>query len=68
MRVTVNGRPTQLAGRVTVADLVARRVGDMRRPGVAVALNGRVLPRGAWPGTQLSDGDAVEVLTASQGG
>jgi sulfur carrier protein len=68
VKVTVNGRPTQLAGGETVADLVARRVGDPRRPGVAVALNGRVLPRGAWPGTQLSDGDAVELLTASQGG
>ncbi|MDP8977450.1 MAG: sulfur carrier protein ThiS [Actinomycetota bacterium] len=68
MTVTLNGRATQLAGGVTVADLVARQVGDARRPGVAVALNGRVLPRHDWPDTRLSDGDAVEVLTASQGG
>lgn len=64
----LNGRPTRLRTGVTVAELVARQVGDPQRPGVAAALNGQVLPREAWPRTEVSDGDAVEVLTASQGG
>jgi sulfur carrier protein len=36
--------------------------------GVAAAVNGEVVPRRAWPGTPLQDGDQVEVVTAVQGG
>ena len=36
--------------------------------GVAAAVNGEVVPRRSWPGTQLRDGDQVEVVTAVQGG
>jgi len=40
--------------------------GDAR--GVAVAVDGEVVPRGDWPGTALRDGQRVEVLHAVQGG
>jgi sulfur carrier protein len=66
MRVTVNGDDRDLTGRVTVADAVAELTSLHR--GVAVALNGEVVPRGRWAETPLSDGDRVEVLTAAQGG
>jgi len=36
--------------------------------GVAVAVDGEVVPRGDWPGTALRDGQRVEVLHAVQGG
>jgi len=36
--------------------------------GIAVALNGEVVPRSAWDVTDLRPGDRVEVLTAAQGG
>jgi sulfur carrier protein len=36
--------------------------------GIAVALNGEVVPRSAWDATDLRPGDRVEVLTAAQGG
>ncbi len=64
--VTVNGTGRELAGDATVADAVAL-VTDQTR-GLAVAVNGEVVPRAAWPRTRLSAGDQVEVLTASQGG
>lgn len=66
MTVTVNGQPTDMASGATVAAVVA----DMARhdTGVAVAVNGDVLPRGAWPTTELQHGDRVEILTAEQGG
>lgn len=50
----------------TVADLVAR-VGAPSR-GVAVALDGEVVPRSAWATTPIVDGVSVEVLTAAAGG
>ncbi|MGN9765983.1 sulfur carrier protein ThiS [Micromonospora sp. SD12] len=66
MELTVNGAGRNLPGGSTVADLV-RAVTDQQR-GLAVAVNGEVVPRTGWPATVLRDGDRVEVLSAAQGG
>ncbi|ASN52453.1 MULTISPECIES: sulfur carrier protein ThiS [Sinomonas] len=78
MNITVNGEPRALPQPATVRALVAetigREIGDDGRPadggrlGVAVALNSEVVPRGRWAGTVLEAGDAVELVTAMQGG
>jgi sulfur carrier protein len=67
MRLSVNGEPRELPAAATVADLVATLAPGATR-GIAVAVNGSVVPRGEWPATALRAGDAVEVLTAVQGG
>ncbi|MFI7604028.1 sulfur carrier protein ThiS [Micromonospora sp. NPDC049366] len=66
MELTVNGAGRTIPGEATVADLV-REVAPQHR-GVAVAVNGEVVPRAGWPAAVLRDGDRVEVLTAAQGG
>jgi sulfur carrier protein len=66
MTLTVNGRPEPLPGQGTVSDLVARR--GLAPTGVAVAVNGTVVRAADWASTRLRDGDAVEVVTARQGG
>ncbi|MEW2381197.1 sulfur carrier protein ThiS [Micromonospora sp. NPDC047707] len=66
MELTVNGVGRTLPGGSTVADLV-RAVTEQER-GLAVAVNGEVVPRGGWSATPLRDGDRVEVLSAAQGG
>jgi sulfur carrier protein len=66
MRVTVNGEPRTIDGSPTVSDLVAGLSGAPR--GVAVAVNGEVVPRSAWSENTLGDGDRIEILTAVQGG
>ena len=66
MQVIVNGDALDLAEGATVADVVGARLEDQRR--VAVARNGEVVPRSAWPATALASGDKVEVLVAAAGG
>ncbi len=66
MIVIVNGEKRELAAGTTVAELVAELAPVER--GVAVAVNGAVIPRGVWESTELRDADRVEVLTAVQGG
>jgi sulfur carrier protein len=66
VELIVNGTGRDLPGGSTVADLV-RAVTDQQR-GLAVAVNGEVVPRGGWPATVLRNGDRVEVLSAAQGG
>jgi sulfur carrier protein len=68
LNVVVNGRPDRLPAGQTVADLVCAATGSAAPRGVAVALNGTVVRRDDWPRTALSEGDSVEVLTATQGG
>ncbi|MEU4566736.1 sulfur carrier protein ThiS [Micromonospora sp. NPDC023956] len=66
MELTVNGVGRSLPDTATVADLVGAVTADRR--GVAVAVNGEVVPRSGWPAATLRDGDRVEVLGAAQGG
>jgi sulfur carrier protein len=62
----VNGAGRDLGDGATVADAVAVVTEQAR--GVAVAVNGEVVPRADWARTELRAGDQVEVLTAAQGG
>ncbi|MFI7212362.1 sulfur carrier protein ThiS [Micromonospora maritima] len=66
MELIVNGTGRTLPEGVTVAEVV-RAVTDRER-GLAVAVNGEVVPRGGWSASVLRDGDRVEVLSATQGG
>ena len=66
--VTLNGAPRNLPEGATVQDAIEAvgAPGDGR--GVAVALDGEVVPRGEWSATMLIEGREVEVLHAVQGG
>jgi sulfur carrier protein len=66
MKLTVTGEPRETPAGTTVDQVVATVTGQPS--GVAAAVNGEVVPRRAWPGTTLRDGDQVEVVTAVQGG
>jgi sulfur carrier protein len=67
VKLVVNAVESDVDPQTTVASLVERLAGPAPR-GVAVAVNDDVVPRSAWAGTRLADGDRVEVLTATQGG
>lgn len=64
--ISINGADEALAA-ATLAELLAEKAADGPR-GIAVALNGAVVPRGSWPETKLQPGDRVEIVRARQGG
>jgi sulfur carrier protein len=66
--VTVNGRPQEMPAGATVRNLVETLPGAPEGRGVAVALEGEVVPRTSWPSTELVEGARVEVVVAVQGG
>jgi thiazole synthase len=68
MRIVLNGRPQELPEAATLADAVRESGAEAEARGVAVALDGEVVPRSEWAATPLADGAAVEVLAAIQGG
>jgi sulfur carrier protein len=65
--IRVNGETEPLAA-ATLAALLEEKAVDIEQKGIAVALNGAVVPRAAWPETTLKPGDAVEIVRARQGG
>lgn len=66
MRLTVNGRPTDLECALALAELVKWLGLPVR--GVAIAVNGDVVPREDWPVRRIAPGDAVEIIRIIQGG
>jgi len=67
VRVTVNGSDRDVATGTKVADIAAELAGS-RRTGVAVALNGEVVPKSRWTELTVEEGDRLEVLSAIGGG
>jgi len=67
LEIRVNGQDVPV-GATTIAELLAERSVEMGQRGIAVALNGSVVPRSAWGETALRPGDNVEIVRAMQGG
>lgn len=68
MTIIVNGEPRQAERGASIAAVLAVTFADLPRAGVAVALNGEVIPRAVWESTEVRDDDRVEVLHAIGGG
>lgn len=66
--IQMNGREVDLADGSTVADAAALVGVTPDDRGVAVALGGTVVPRGAWAATAIDEGDRVEIVRAAAGG
>jgi sulfur carrier protein len=68
MTIELNGEFVELGDGARVGDAVSRAGADPGRRGIAVAVDGEVVPRSAWDVTPLADGQHVEVVGAIQGG
>ena len=68
MNVILNGEPHSLRESASLSDAVAASGAEPGGRGVAVAVDGEVVPRGGWDGFELRDGQRIEVLQAVQGG
>lgn len=68
MIVHVNGDRVELPEGASVSAAVSAAGADGRTRGIAVAVDGEVVPRSVWEDTSLSEGQLVEVVEAIQGG
>ena len=65
--IFVNGEPHERAG-ATISELLSELGVEERARGVAVALDGEVIPRAEWGERRVNEGQRVEALSAMQGG
>lgn len=68
LELTINGEARQSAAK-TIDELLSQELeeGHTRR-GIAVAVNGQVVPRARWEEATFSKGDRVEIVRALPGG
>jgi sulfur carrier protein len=76
--VQVNGRVRQVGEGSTLVDLVAEITGkaltadgspaDGSRLGIAIAVDGAVVPRSRWGSTAVATAREIDIVTAMQGG
>ncbi|MGB0344693.1 MAG: sulfur carrier protein ThiS [Coraliomargarita sp.] len=67
MKLSVNGEDRDYTGGSTLQSLLDE-LGLSARKGIAVAVNQSVVPARDWAGHALSEGDAILVIQATQGG
>jgi thiazole synthase len=68
MRVELNGELIALPDGAGVTEAIEASGADGDQGGLAVAVDGEVVPRSEWERTELRNGQKVEVLAAIQGG
>ncbi len=68
IQLTLNGEPRRLPAGATLAIAVREAGADAGERGIAVALDGEVVPQRLWNERALCDGQRIEVVQAVQGG
>ena len=66
--ITVNGDARDVPSGLALPDLLRRLDLNPEQLGIAVARNGAVVRRADWAVTPVEADDAIEVITATQGG
>ncbi|PWB50998.1 MAG: thiamine biosynthesis protein ThiS [Nitrosomonadales bacterium] len=66
LELTINGKPRQFAGPLTVARLVDQL--ELAGKRVAIERNGEIVPRSQFNETPLNHGDQLEIVVAVGGG
>ena len=66
MKLVINGEDRNLEGPLTLTKLVEQL--GMKPDRVAVELNLDIVPREQWLGTQLAEGDRLEIVHFVGGG
>jgi sulfur carrier protein len=67
VKLKINGKDRELGQGASIPDVLAI-LGFENARGVAVAVDGEVVPRSSWDGFGIADGMRIEVLRAVQGG
>lgn len=66
MKVLLNGETVEIADGTVVAVLNALDL--VKADGIALAIDGEVVPRSTWTDLKIAPGQRIEVVRAVQGG
>lgn len=66
MNIIVNGKPREIDAEIDLPSLL--RAFDVNPRLVAVAINGDVVPKGAYDSARVREGDSLEIVRMVGGG
>lgn len=66
MRIALNDEQTECPEAATLQALLEQQ--GLLKPGIALAVNATIVPRGEWPEHILQDGDSVLLFQVIAGG
>lgn len=67
MTITINNKQVEVVAQEVLQQIVFDQVGENPK-GIAVAINGQVIPKDFWRETPVSENDDVLIIKATQGG
>jgi sulfur carrier protein len=68
MKLQIGGETMEIKPVASIQELLLSIGVDVEKKGIAIAKNGAVVPKKLWENEQVNDGDAFEIVRASQGG
>lgn len=67
MTITINNKEVEVVAQEVLHQIVFDQVGENSK-GIAVAINGQVIPKDSWTQTPVSENDDILIIKATQGG
>lgn len=67
MTISVNNQTIEVEAQTKLSSLVFQQIGENSK-GIAVAINGQVIPKDSWMETPVKENDELLIIKATQGG
>ena len=67
MTITINNKQVEVVAQEVLQQIVFDQVGENPK-GIAVAINGQVIPKDSWSETSINENDELLIIKATQGG
>ena len=67
MTISLNNQTVEVEAQTVLSKVVFQQIGENSK-GIAVAINGQVIPKDSWMETPVNENDDVLIIKATQGG
>ncbi|WP_430403388.1 sulfur carrier protein ThiS [Fluviicola sp.] len=67
MTITINNKQVEVVAQEVLQQIVFDQMGENPK-GIAVAVNGQVIPKDFWIETKVKENDELLIIKATQGG
>lgn len=67
MTISLNNQTIEIEAQSKLSNVVFQQLGENSK-GIAVAINGQVIPKNSWQETTVNENDDILIIKATQGG
>ncbi len=67
MTISLNNQTIEIEAQSKLSNVVFQQLGENSK-GIAVAINGQVIPKNSWQETPVNENDDILIIKATQGG